>query len=110
MLVFGAIAATSAASVINTPALAGSNPSWFSRGHFGDKVKDFSDADLKLFPVEQAAPIALAEARAALEDDASPVREITFALFSESDLGVYSAALRRPWDQAHGAHGATRPG
>ena len=45
------------------------------------------------FPVEQAAPIALAEARAALEDDASPVREITFALFSESDLGVYSAAL-----------------
>ncbi len=47
------------------------------------------------FPVERAAPIALGEARAALEGDATPLREVTFALFSEADLGVYEGALGR---------------
>ena len=32
----------------------GSNPSWFGRSGYGaDKVKGFSEADLKMFPVEQ---------------------------------------------------------
>ena len=46
------------------------------------------------FPVEAAAPIALEEARAALEREGTTVREITFALFSESDLEVYGRALQ----------------
>jgi O-acetyl-ADP-ribose deacetylase (regulator of RNase III) len=45
------------------------------------------------FPVEAAAPIALAEARAALEADGAPLREVTFALFSDSDLRAYAEAL-----------------
>lgn len=45
------------------------------------------------FPIEVAAPIALSEAVAALENE-SPVREVTFALFSPSDLAVFAEALR----------------
>jgi O-acetyl-ADP-ribose deacetylase len=45
------------------------------------------------FPVEQAAPIALEEARAALSVAGTPLRQILFALFSERDLAVYAAAL-----------------
>src|SRR5437764_203726 len=45
------------------------------------------------FPITDAAPIALEEARGALSGDATPLREITFALFSESDLDVFADAL-----------------
>jgi O-acetyl-ADP-ribose deacetylase (regulator of RNase III) len=45
------------------------------------------------FPVELAAPIALEEALAALEA-ATPLRDVTFALFSPADLDVFVAALR----------------
>jgi O-acetyl-ADP-ribose deacetylase (regulator of RNase III) len=45
------------------------------------------------FPVELAAPIALAEAQAALAAPETPLREVAFALFSESDLATYSRAL-----------------
>src|SRR5438477_7572154 len=45
------------------------------------------------FPVEQAAPIALAEARLALEHPDARLTEITFALFSDADLRTYAAAL-----------------
>jgi O-acetyl-ADP-ribose deacetylase (regulator of RNase III) len=45
------------------------------------------------FPVEAAAPIALGEAKGALEQDGTPLREITFALFSDADLRVYAEAL-----------------
>lgn len=45
------------------------------------------------FPVELAAPIALGEARAALEVPECRLREVTFALFSDSDLGVFTEAL-----------------
>lgn len=45
------------------------------------------------FPVERAAPIALAEARAALERSGTSVTEITFALFSAGDLREFSEAL-----------------
>lgn len=45
------------------------------------------------FPVELAAPIALDEARAALSAQGSSVTEIRYALFSDSDLGVFAAAL-----------------
>jgi len=44
------------------------------------------------FPIERAAPIALAEARRALAAGPPPER-ITFALFSDSDLSVFSRAL-----------------
>ena len=47
------------------------------------------------FPVEDAAPIALAEARAALEAQGTPLREIRFALFSDSDLRTYESALEQ---------------
>ena len=47
------------------------------------------------FPIEQAAPIALAEARSALEQPATPLRDVTFALFSPADLGVFAQALER---------------
>jgi O-acetyl-ADP-ribose deacetylase (regulator of RNase III) len=46
------------------------------------------------FPVERAAPVALAEAREALRRPGTPLREITFALFSARDLATFSAALR----------------
>jgi O-acetyl-ADP-ribose deacetylase len=45
------------------------------------------------FPIERAAPIALAEARAALETEGTPLREIRFALFSEADLASFAEAL-----------------
>jgi len=45
------------------------------------------------FPIDHAAPIALDEARAALSGASTPLREITFALFSEADLAVFSKAL-----------------
>ena len=46
------------------------------------------------FPVARAAPIALAEARAALEAPDTPLSEISFALFSAGDLEVFTAALQ----------------
>jgi O-acetyl-ADP-ribose deacetylase (regulator of RNase III) len=45
------------------------------------------------FPIERAAPIALAAAREALEEEGTPLREVRFALFSDSDLEVFAAAL-----------------
>lgn len=46
------------------------------------------------FPIERAAPIAVEAARAALRAAGTPLREITFALFSESDLGCFARQLR----------------
>ncbi len=45
------------------------------------------------FPIETAAPIAIHEAVAALEAPGTPLREITFALFSARDLEVFARAL-----------------
>jgi O-acetyl-ADP-ribose deacetylase (regulator of RNase III) len=45
------------------------------------------------FPVSAAAPIALEEARAALQQPDTPVREVIFALFSDADLAVFAEAL-----------------
>jgi O-acetyl-ADP-ribose deacetylase (regulator of RNase III) len=45
------------------------------------------------FPVERAAPIAVAAARDALEEEGTPLREVRFALFSDADLETFSAAL-----------------
>ena len=45
------------------------------------------------FPIEQAAPIALSEAVVALEMEGTTLREITFALFSDGDLDVFTTAL-----------------
>jgi O-acetyl-ADP-ribose deacetylase (regulator of RNase III) len=45
------------------------------------------------FPIEQAAPIAIAEAVTALADPGTTIRQITFALFSDSDLAVFARAL-----------------
>ena len=50
------------------------------------------------FPIEKAAPIALAEARRALGGVTS-LREITFALFSESDLAVFTRHLEEALQQ-----------
>lgn len=47
------------------------------------------------FPIEHAAPIALSEARAALEVAETSIAEIQFALFSAADLRVFSDALDR---------------
>lgn len=47
------------------------------------------------FPIEQAAPIALGEARGALEAPDTSIVEIQFALFSAGDLRVFSDALER---------------
>lgn len=44
------------------------------------------------YPIEQAAPIALATTLEALQEPGS-LRDITFVLFSASDLRVYEAAL-----------------
>ena len=44
------------------------------------------------FPVELAAPIAVATVRSALTEGAS-VEEVTFCCFSDADLAVYQAAL-----------------
>ncbi len=47
------------------------------------------------FPVERAAPIALAAAREALEAEGTPLREVRFALFSDADLATFASALAR---------------
>jgi len=46
------------------------------------------------FPIEEAAPIAVEEASAALAMEGSPISHITFALFSDADLAVFIGALR----------------
>jgi O-acetyl-ADP-ribose deacetylase len=48
------------------------------------------------FPIAIAAPIAVEEARAAVAAEGTPVREITFALFSESDLAEFERAISSP--------------
>jgi O-acetyl-ADP-ribose deacetylase len=48
------------------------------------------------FPIAAAAPIAVAEARSALAAEDTPLREITFALFSDSDLAEFERALTPP--------------
>jgi O-acetyl-ADP-ribose deacetylase len=45
------------------------------------------------FPIDQAAPIAIGEAIAALEVPGTTLSEITFALFSDGDLEVFARAL-----------------
>jgi len=45
------------------------------------------------FPIEQAAPVAITEAITALEIPETTLREITFALFSDSDLAVFARAM-----------------
>ncbi len=45
------------------------------------------------FPIELAAPIAVQEARSALTDQSTSLRQITFALFSDGDLAVFTQAL-----------------
>jgi len=45
------------------------------------------------FPVARAAAIAIEQARAALAAPASPIHEIIFALFSDTDLAVFIEAL-----------------
>jgi O-acetyl-ADP-ribose deacetylase (regulator of RNase III) len=45
------------------------------------------------FPVARAAPIAIRAATAALEVPRTTLREIVFALFSDSDLEVFARAL-----------------
>lgn len=47
------------------------------------------------FPVERAAPIALRAAVVALGVEGTSLRELTWALFSDQDLAVYSEALDR---------------
>jgi O-acetyl-ADP-ribose deacetylase (regulator of RNase III) len=46
------------------------------------------------FPITQAAPIALEEALDALQRDGTPLRSLTFALFSPADLEAFTTALR----------------
>ena len=50
------------------------------------------------FPIERAAPIALEEALTALRAEATPLREIRFALFSDADLRTYESALDKLGD------------
>ncbi len=45
------------------------------------------------FPVEEAAPIAVEEALAALAMPGSTLQQITFALFSDADLAVFIRAI-----------------
>jgi O-acetyl-ADP-ribose deacetylase (regulator of RNase III) len=45
------------------------------------------------FPIDQAAPTAIEEAVIALDAPRTTLREITFALFSDSDLAVFARAL-----------------
>ena len=47
------------------------------------------------FPIELAAPIAISAAAAALEVPGTSLREITFALFGDADLEIFSRALAR---------------
>lgn len=46
------------------------------------------------FPIERAAPLAVAAAREALQAPATTLREIIFALFSDADHLVFAEALR----------------
>ncbi len=52
------------------------------------------------FPIERAAPIAVEEARLALAGEGTSLRQITFALFSEADLGVFQRAISAPAGRA----------
>ena len=45
------------------------------------------------FPIERAAPIAVEEAAAALAELGTSLRQVTFALFSDADLGVFADAI-----------------
>ena len=45
------------------------------------------------FPIELAAPIAIDAAADALETPGTPLREISFSLFSDSDLEVFARTL-----------------
>lgn len=45
------------------------------------------------FPIDRAAPIAVAEARRALSASGTPLRSVTFALVSAADLSVFESAL-----------------
>ncbi len=45
------------------------------------------------FPIAIAAPIAVAEARSALAVEGTSLREVTFALFSDSDLAEFERVL-----------------
>jgi O-acetyl-ADP-ribose deacetylase (regulator of RNase III) len=45
------------------------------------------------FPIATAAPIAVAEATRALAAEPTPLRRVTFALFSDADLAVFTRAL-----------------
>jgi O-acetyl-ADP-ribose deacetylase (regulator of RNase III) len=45
------------------------------------------------FPIERAAPIAVEEAMAALRVEGTPLREITFALFGDADLGCFRQCI-----------------
>ena len=47
------------------------------------------------YPIELAAPLAVATVRSALAESGS-VQEVTFCCFSEADLAVYEAALAGP--------------
>jgi len=47
------------------------------------------------YPIELAAPLAVAMVRSALAQDTS-VEEVTFCCFSDADLAVYEAALAEP--------------
>jgi O-acetyl-ADP-ribose deacetylase len=44
------------------------------------------------YPIDQAAPLAVATVREALAQG-SPVTDVTFACFSDADLAVYQEAL-----------------
>ncbi len=52
------------------------------------------------FPIALAAPIAVGEARTALAVVGTSLREITFALFSDSDLAMFEDALSSPGQAA----------
>jgi O-acetyl-ADP-ribose deacetylase (regulator of RNase III) len=47
------------------------------------------------FPVERAAPIAVGACATALTAAGTPLRELSFALFSEADLAAFRRALAR---------------
>jgi len=46
------------------------------------------------YPIELAAPVAIAEVRHFIRDQASSLREVTFCCFSSGDLAVYQRLLR----------------
>ena len=47
------------------------------------------------FPIERAAPIAVEEAAAALNQEGTSLREVRFALFSDEDMASFTSALMR---------------